>query len=473
MNINMFKSLDFFSPPVELNIAGDSNFKTFQGLMFTAVYSVIMIVVIYWTSEDYFRTDMPSSIYDAFQRSQYPRVNLTNSKLLPIFFGYSTEVDMIPSNDYSKYFTFSTVKVSWVTTTGANGEIGLEKRIKEFKSGACSDMPAERLKPYEYMGKDNYVYQMIGEYGICIQDDQDFYVEGKGSDELFEVVTFRVMPCTLADNTQCATPQEMAKANFVLALPSSNVDATNFENPQSYVVMADDIYYINPNIRQLYTTKIRENQVLDYLGLVTQEWKERTKFYDIASIFVTQGFRDPSQLSCTAADARDPNSSCMSYFELSLQSSGTVGVLRRSYITLTSVFGDIGGINGIVSFFMIILYQPINNYLRMRFLRRQLYSFIDHDNKGNSKRNTVSPFEDEKREPQQRQDATVSASNQPSHSSIPNNPLEDSSQNLKMMSRNDHLPPLGSTTGNNLVLANPHKDKIFEKKSRAKREGKV
>ena len=377
MNINMFKSLDFFSPPVELNIAGDSSFRTFQGLLFTILYCSVMFLVILWEANSYLRTDIPLSVHDAFQRSEYPKVMLQQSKMSPIFFGYSTEVDMILANETARYFTFSTIKVSWVTTTSDAGDITLEKRIKHFDTIPCAELPEDQLREFDYMGTDNYVYQMIPDYGVCIKGDEEYFVNGKGSDEVFEVVTFRIMPCSL-DPSECATKEEMGKANFVLALPSSNFDASNYKNPHSYVTMADDIYYINPNIRQIYGTKVRENQVLDYLGVFDQDWVLRLKFFDFSGWFTNQAYRDGDQLSCTPADAYDPNSSCSSYFELYMQSSGGVSVFKRSYVTLLNVFGDLGGINGIVSFLIIILYQPINHYLRRKFIRKHIYSFIDH-----------------------------------------------------------------------------------------------
>ena len=67
-----------------------------------------MIYVFVKEATDYLRTDMPLSVSDSFVRQEYPKIDLIEAKLLPVFFGYSTETDMILAKDMNKYFTFST-----------------------------------------------------------------------------------------------------------------------------------------------------------------------------------------------------------------------------------------------------------------------------------------------------------------------------------------------------------------------------
>ena len=368
--------MDVFGPSIQLYVGKEESYRTWYGVFATLFYTLLMSYAVVWEAQGYLSTESPLSVHDSFTQNDYPLVSLPKNKILPLFLGYFTETDQIYAVNMSKYFTFVTQKIVWNTTTDDSGQVGLQKIMSYFDTVPCAELTDEEMVHYDYLKQSDYIYSSIAPYGICVKTDSSYYVQGKGSDDVFEVITLRILPCTLPDG--CATLDEMKRANFVLVLPESNVNPSNFEIPHSLLVNADDIYYINPNIRQIYTSKIQENRIQDYLGLINQNWVTRTTYYDISSTKPNIGFRNISRIHCTAEEIYSDVSDCQAYYEFTFQSSGTVLTLKRSYVTIMGVFGDLGGFNAIIGFFIFIFYNPLNKYLRNKYLVKQLYGFLNH-----------------------------------------------------------------------------------------------
>ena len=166
------------------------------------------------------------------------------------------------------------------------------------------------------MGVDSYFYNTIKEFGVCPRPSDSFIVEGKGSDNVYILFTLKIMPCSRTDG--CKSLDEMAKANFQIVLPSSNYDLSSKDDPHRFILNVDDVYYVNPTVKQMFNSKVKQTVVRDSGG-VFDDWTERKVVYEIGSTLGTQSYRPTTQLECLAADAKTPDSpSCVSYFEYSL-----------------------------------------------------------------------------------------------------------------------------------------------------------
>jgi hypothetical protein len=171
----------------------------------------------------------------------------------------------------------------------------------------------------------------------------------------------------------------MAKVNFQWIMSASIFDSTNYTHPRSVLANADDIYYINPALRQMYTAKFKENIVWDSKGLFDPDRKQRTRYYDISNVFVNNAYRDINKLQCTPEEVVDDNSDCSSYFEFTFQSSGVVFNYKRSYKTLGDTLGDIGGLNGVIILVFMVLSKPIIEWSYNRHILHKVYSFLEDD----------------------------------------------------------------------------------------------
>ena len=100
------KMLDVFGPQVEFNIGGVLKYRSYTGVGFTFVFAIVMIGAVISELSVFFDRTNPVAVRDSLVQNVYPKVDLMSYKLLPVLVAYSNEVDMIPSKDIGKYFSF-------------------------------------------------------------------------------------------------------------------------------------------------------------------------------------------------------------------------------------------------------------------------------------------------------------------------------------------------------------------------------
>ena len=345
--LETIKKLDFMAPSVALSIDGSPSYQTFTGVALSAAYGALIIIIIVQNIITYSDTTNPSNQGLSYTIADYPRINLVENKLVPIFVGYSDETTLIPIDQLPKYFTFRVQKVTWLTSDASGSPI-TQKLINMIDVIPCSSLSDESLKVFEYMGTNSFYYSVMMQNGMCPNiTGANFTVSGKGSDNDFETVNFQVYPCTLVNTSECASATQMSIANFQILNPNSNFNASNYNNPHSFILNADDVYYINTYIDQKYTSKIREVAVMDSKGLFSSFQKTLT-YFEIDSSTTTSGHRGASGISCTSAQITNNDPNCPAYFEFNFQSSGRVVVNKRSYMTIGTFFANIGGINTVI-----------------------------------------------------------------------------------------------------------------------------
>jgi hypothetical protein len=371
----MFKYLDFFSEGVNLNVGGHAVFRTVYGSLFTVVYLGIMIFIVVMNAGKYLDKTNPVAVGEVYTREAYPEINLRQNKLSPVLVAFSDETTWITADQLSKYFTVVTQKIIWDSVLDSNtNEVILEKKFETYPTLPCSQIPEdERKKTFDYMGEDNYYYQTLSTYGLCSQIPTSASIIGSSSDDHFSIFTFKVLPCSLSSG--CADASQMSTVNFQLLLPYSNLKVNNEGDPHDFKVAGDEIYYVTPSLRQIYTAQMKELNVFDFEGFFPS-WRQQDTVYDIHSKVLTMTSRT-SVTSCTSAQvAIEDNQACLPYFEFNVQSSGVVVNSKRTYISLFDTLGAIGGTNGVIIVILLMLYGPINEKKRREYMTRKIYSLV-------------------------------------------------------------------------------------------------
>jgi hypothetical protein len=363
-----------FGKKVELQIEGRSSFKTYFGSFITLVYLGIVISASTPTFLEYLNTNQPGVIAESYKRSLYPEINLHKARHLPFMIAYSNEVDLIPFDKMSRYFTFSLEKIIWKEKE-IDGVLGYAKEIIYTEPVPCGSLSEEEIASYDYVEKGSFLEELLMQYAICMPASSNLTVVGKGSDPEMVLISFKIKPCSLPNGIGCATEKELGKANFMWITPTSTRDSSNYVNPRSKYANADDTYYINPSIRQILSSKFKENVVFDLKGIFDPQPIERTRYFDIADIFVTNAFRRRDKITCEFAQMRQDDESCYSYFEFSFQSSGAIFNFKRSYKTLRDTLGEIGGLNELIILVILILVSPVVDWEYERFIHKKVFSF--------------------------------------------------------------------------------------------------
>jgi hypothetical protein len=373
MCLEWIKGLDIFGKKVELQIEGRSSYKTYFGTIATLVFMGFVATISAPSCKEYLSTKQPGIVGESFKRSTYPEINLFDIRHLPILIAYSNEVDLITYEDMKRYFTLTVEKITWTETQNGD-ELGYNKDIKYTEPVPCGSLSQEELASYDYL-HDEFLHDMFMQYAYCMPASSNLTVVGKGSDSVFVVISFKIKPCSLPNGVGCVTEQELGKANFMWINPMSTLDSSHYQSPRNKHANADDIYYINPGIRQMYTAKFKENVVLDLEGVFDPQPFQRTRYFDISDIFFTNAFRDGNKITCEFENTRKDGDACYSYFEYTFQSSGAIFNMRRSYKTFRDTLGEIGGIFEIMFMGFLFLVSPVVNWQYNKFIQSRVFKF--------------------------------------------------------------------------------------------------
>ena len=391
--VKLVKQLDLFSNGFSLNVNGDSSYKTLAGLLFTVAYAGGLLAVTTVQFQSYFDTTSPIAVTDSFSTAVYPQVNLIDNGFYPAIIPYSNETEPIKSVNISQYLTIKFQKVIWNTTIDASGVASLQKNFQDFPTIPCSELTAEEKQRFEYMGTNSTYFSMLPEFGICTRLPTDTTVEGKGSDDFYTLFSVKILPCSLTSG--CKSAAEIAKVNFLLVLPSLNYNASNKADPMKTIVTLDDIYYINPPLKQTYTGKIRQQKISDLVG-VYPSWEITHSLFEIGSLVLTSQFRTNAIMCSPEQIAINDNPQCQPYFEYVLQSSGGVIVNRRSYQTLIETLGNIGGTTQIIFIALVFIYSPIDSRQKRKYILEKVYPLLGEKDIGAGKQQLEAKLPQEK-----------------------------------------------------------------------------
>lgn len=373
--LQFLTNLDIFSTTFSLNIGGRAAMRSFAGLLFTIVYLSIMLAVTVTNVQDYFDTSNPISMTDSYSTSLSPKINVYDNKVNPVLIAYSTEIDWIKAEDLHMYFTFVIEKVTWVSSTTEDGEQLFEKQFDTFPTIPCSELTEEEFKIFDFMDKTSFVYESISGYGLCGRLPRNLTVEGNGADEIFSLLSVKVLPCS--SGSQCKSYKEMVKTNFQIILPNTNFNASSVERPLTFSTSYDDIYYVHPLLKQTYTSKMMQRSVMDQVGLFPK-WKQTSSVFSLDHTVLTIQHRT-NITSCSSEQvAIKDNPDCLPYFQFDFQSSGTVLVNKRSYVTVSGTLGNIGGTSRVVFMLLLIFYLPINHHQRKKHILSMVFPLL-HD----------------------------------------------------------------------------------------------
>ena len=362
-----------FSENLTIGVRGRSTYKTFIGLIFSLAYIGLLIQVTVNQFQNYVDVSNPAVFTDTYTTETYPKIEVVKQHLTPVILPFSTEVDFIDPEDYPQYMTVLAQTILWSYETNAEGESVLVKSFTTYETASCKNLSPEELQRYDYMKPDEAFYASFYEFGICMKIPANLTVEGKGTDQFYTLTSLRILPCSL--DTGCRSFEEMTKVNFNIAIPVTGYNASDYEHPLSSRMSIDEAYYVHPFVKQTYLAKVRNLRVMDLVG-VFPDWKLRNETWEIGAVSSITQFRS-NVTRCTKQQVMIPdNPDCLPYYEYNLQSSGTVIINRRSYQSLSNTLGNIGGITQLVFVILVLIYRPINESLRRKFILNKVYPLL-------------------------------------------------------------------------------------------------
>lgn len=365
--LSFLKKGDILAETLSISVGGNATYQTYLGMLFTLAYLASLLAVAVTQLQAFADDSNPASVTDNFVSREQPVVDIFQHRLLPVFVAFN-DITLIEAHDISKYFTLKTRKFIWEI----NEDTSIKETYEDIPVIPCKDLSDEMKEVYKHADDPSFK-DLIQAGGMCINHTGALAVEGWGEDSDFALVNFQILPCSLSSG--CKELKDLQLVNFQIGTPMIGYNASNYKEPFSVSLNMEDLYYIHPNIKQVYTSKIRYQKVVDLLGFFP-DWKDRVEKYELTTPIAAAMYR-PNMLQCTPAQVNDPKSDCKSYFEYFIQSSGMRIINKRSYQSFSETLGNIGGATQVVFVVLLMIYRPINENKRKKYIMEKVFPLIN------------------------------------------------------------------------------------------------
>ena len=352
---DMVRSLDYLAPDVTLNVNGKSSVKTYLGsflwLLSTGCFIASMVVLLI----GYLSTSSPKVNIENSSVSIYPRIDLKDSHLIPIFLVYLDETTAIPAEEVPQYATFVMQQITYKASQNEAGVYETTTEYSNWNSVPCSQLFESQQELFKILNNTlGDLAVVLPKYGVCINyTRENTTVVGKGTDTIYSGVYFGVYPCTLENSSQCKSGDEVKRVGFTYVVGEVSLNLGNYEQPVSFSYTGDEYYYLEPALYNYYTYKLMTNQVSNAKGFLTpQTILAQYATVDQKTLQVTS--RDPTTSSCAFSGIMD--FSCRPYFGKWIISGGRTLKYDRDYKDFVELIGDVGGAREFIFSAAFILY---------------------------------------------------------------------------------------------------------------------
>ena len=368
---------DMFSQPIQFNINGKKNHRTYSGLILSVIFILAVMSISMIEFLKYLGRDAPTTTMDNRTVKVYEKINLRDSDFIPALLFYTGGDVSIQANEISQYYTISWKKSIWeIKDTEVDGPLEYLFKSMFYDVVPCGELPRNQTK---YSEDDPTISKVIKTDALCPIMDDTFSVAGRGSDKVYETISLVIQPCSLPSG-QCKNAQDLKYSYVQVLYPSYTLNFSNFETPRAPFLQSEDYYTIDINSKQMYSMKLRTNQILDYLGLVPK-WIEKDKYVDAGNIRRESVGRDNNQIQCSKLTYTDAIQ-CVPYMEFIFQSSADLRVMYRRYITSIETLGAIGGSVSVIFSIFSIMMAIVLASGGPDFLANKVFPLIYTDNLG-------------------------------------------------------------------------------------------
>src|SRR3990167_2846649 len=363
----LFTKLDFLAPGVTMNIDKDGSVKTMVGSTFSILAAAGFIVSLVIAIEAFLSTKSPTVSNEQSSSVVYPILDLSPHYMFPILLPTFNGSSSIPFEEVSKFVTIVATQARYTLVPLPDGSFTYEATKAPFETKKCSDIKDPKKVNWTVINATTGIFaKSIQTDGICVEyQEGNSSVQGRGSDEIFVSIEFSIFPCTLTDASQCKTPDDLARFNFIYLTGQESLALGNYEQPLSYSFNGDEFYYIDLGLTNRLTYKLLVTEIWDAAGFLQPE-SLRISYPKIEQSFLQFTTRDPTQTTCTKEQIA--TYSCAPYFNRNFQSGGTLNKITRTYKGVVETMGDIGGARDTIFMIAMLLYGWYNERCKRKLL---------------------------------------------------------------------------------------------------------
>ena len=99
---------------------------------------------------------------------------------------------------------------------------------------------------------------------------------------------------------------------------------------------------------------------------------------------VVLGGRKASKITCTKEEIEGLFWDCVPYLQYVIQSSGSINRVSRRYKTISETFAELGGIQSVLYFLVLLIHASYNNRVANRHIAKLLMEEVEAFNQANA-----------------------------------------------------------------------------------------
>ena len=195
---------------------------------------------------------------------------------------------------------------------------------------------AEKSSATGFVPQDHPLRPLVESAGLCLGQEEAFTLALEGSAGLKVTFSIEAKPCSLWPACKTATYLFLQNVQLISLTVSFHEGAAS--DFVKYSPQTDTIFKLYPSFTLMHTSNLRNNRVLDYLGLLPIR-HQATSFVDERDSFTGLASRAPKTATCGTADLLG-SENCKVYLTYTLNPTSSTVTYHRKYKNLAETLRD-------------------------------------------------------------------------------------------------------------------------------------
>ena len=369
------KKWDFLGSEFQLKYSDSDRFQTTYGGCLSLFVIIMVTLASIVTVRNLFSTTSPSVYVSSTTSDKVPKIDLYEND---IFMAFSAILNGGTATENPKTLAkYLTIK-GFVETFEADFQQGTEYKLvnlAEINYVPCSELQDKR--PLKSLIDNNISETVILSSFVCpeLQNLTDkYFVESRFQDPPNYFFNIYIYPCSLPDQSQCASEAELNKFNLVFSSVENTIDVSNKHHPLKFNVEFDGYYVMNFEQEKHILNKLKYGEIRDdYWDFFGDRLNTRYVFAETGVLDTEK--RDPTIRYCDVRLMREKDFiGCPPLMRIRFIATPVTKITTRSYNKVFSSLGEIGGTAEILTLLTAVIYLWYNNHHLKKYIQEKMIS---------------------------------------------------------------------------------------------------
>lgn len=308
-----FSNLDAIGKDFQFKYRTKEKLKTPVGAWLSIFGTVIISYAFFITLKRFFQTNNPNISTSIIISPDYPKINLYDEKLFIAVLALRG-FEIFNSTEINRFFTVKGVVLKNDYSTSGEDSSYTQTLELIVNYIPCKDVEDENL--ISILNTDPAGRNLLDAYGLCPnitkEDKEKFFVSNKTSSPPANFMFVFIRPCSLEDQSKCATAEELKGVNLMLSETEKGLNHSDFKNPTSSLLKMDRFITLKLRNSLDFNARLKKNEIWDDTQDFSEE-KLRTVYFDVDNVDTDYTERDSNLIYCPPAEILAQ--SCQSYVQ--------------------------------------------------------------------------------------------------------------------------------------------------------------